>query len=59
MLAVLAAIAQTAPESPDIIPDPDGRPRPSNIAGFLVALVMILAWLVVGYLLFRRARRRP
>ena len=59
MIALLATIAQTAPESPDIIPDPDGKPRPSNIAGFLVALGMILAWLVVGYVLFRRARRRP
>jgi hypothetical protein len=41
------------------IPDPHGRPRPSNTAGFVVAMGMLVAWLVIGWLLFRRARRRP
>ena len=59
MLATIVLILQQAPEGPDIIPDPDGEPRPSNVGGLVVALVMIAAWLVVGFLLFRRARRRP
>jgi hypothetical protein len=59
MTAAIAVLLTLAQEDPDIIPDPDGEPRPSNIGGLVVALVLIAAWLVAGYVLFRRARRRP
>ena len=59
MLATIAVLLQDAPEGPQSIPDPDGTPRPSNVAGLVVAMGMLVAWLVIGYVLFRRSRRRP
>ena len=59
-MSVLAAVLLTlAQDDPDIIPDPDGEPRPSNVGGLVVAAVLIIGWVVAGYFLFRRARRRP
>ena len=59
MIATIAVLLQTAPEGPDIIPDPNGEPRPSNVAGLVVAAVLLVGWLLVGLLLYRRGRRRP
>jgi hypothetical protein len=59
VIATIAVLLQTVPEGPDIIPDPDGEPRPTNIAGLVVAVVLLLGWALAGLLLFRRARRRP
>jgi hypothetical protein len=57
VLLTLATLAQDG--GPDIIPDPDGEARPSNIGGLVVVAVLLLGWLAGGYLLLRRSRRRP
>ena len=59
MIATIVVLLQQAPEGPDIIPDPDGEARPSNVGGVVVVVAMLAAWLVVGLLLYRRTRRRP
>ena len=59
MIATIVVLLQQAPEGPDIIPDPDGEPRPSNVAGVVIVVGMLVVWLSVGLLLYRRARRRP
>ena len=59
MTAAVAVLLTLAQENPDSIPEPDGEPRPSNVGGLVVALVLLAGWLVAGFVLFRRARRRP
>lgn len=58
MTAVLLTLATLAQDGgPDIIPDPDGEARPSNIGGLVVVVVLLLAWLTAGWFLYRRSRR--
>jgi hypothetical protein len=59
LLDVALLLAQVQEEGPDIIPDPNGEPRPTNVGGLVVAGVLLVGWLLAGALLFRRARRRP
>ena len=56
-LLTLATLVQQ--EGPDIIPDPDGEGRPSNVGGVVVVAVLLLGWLAAGAFLYRRSRRRP
>jgi hypothetical protein len=55
VLLTLATLAQDG--GPDIIPDPDGEPRSSNVGGLVVVAVLLVGWLAAGYLLYRRSRR--
>lgn len=55
LLHVLVVLQQ---DGPDIIPKPGGDGRPANVAGLVVAVVLLAGWVIAGLVLFRRARRR-